>query len=604
MKDLEISEVFLDVKRKEIFAQIEKDLPKRPEKIFLFFIFLSFLVLAGRLFHLSVLSNAYFSERAIKNQYLLKEFQTERGVIFDRNLEQLVFNEVRFDLWLEREKLKQEDQLKEVEKILGIENLKEKIKMGDKNEVLIFQNLNQKQVLQVEGNKEKFSFLKIKKVETRSYKEGPVFSHILGYTKREGEKIVGVSGIEGFYDKILSPTSAKIKIERNAKGEIIKQEIEKLPEPGKNLVLTIDASLQRKFYQLMETKIKETRAKGGAGIILNPKNGEILALVSFPSFDNNIFSKGDEKEIEKIFQGDSLFNRAISGEYLVGSTIKPLLALSALEEKKISEKETIDCKGRVEMPHSYQTEKVFIFEDWTIHGPTSLKKAIAESCNVYFYKVGLLLGPTKIKEYLKIFGWGEKTEIDLLGEKDGFLPDPKWKKETLKENWWDGDTLLYAIGQQYLKITPIQVVTSFQAIANNGKIFQPHFLKKVLDKNKNVIEEKKEKILKNLELKEEHFEIVKEGMRKAVTGLGAPQASARILSGLPFSVAAKTGTAEIQKGIYQVWVTAFAPAEDPQVLLTIVIEKVPYLSVVTLPVAKEILDFYFQSLKEKINEVK
>lgn len=598
MKDLEISEVFLDAKRKEIFTQIEKDLPKKPEKIFLFFIFLSFLILAGRLFHLSVLSNLYFSERAIKNQYLLKEFQTERGVIFDRNLEQLVFNEIRFDLWLDREKLEDEEKLKEVEKFLGIEGLKEKIKEDGRNEILLFQNLNQKQVLQVEGNKEKFPFLKIKKVETRFYKDGPVFSHILGYTRREGEKILGVSGIEGFYNEILSPTPAKIKIERNAKGEIIKEEVERLPEPGKNLVLTIDASLQRKFYQVMEAKIRETGAKGGAGIILNPKNGEILALVSFPSFDNNIFSKGDEKEIEKILKGDSLFNRAISGEYLVGSTIKPLLALSALEEKKISEKETIDCKGKMEMPHSYQKEKVFVFEDWTIHGPTSLKKAIAESCNVYFYKLGLLLGPTKIKEYLKIFGWGEKTGIDLLGEKEGFLPDPKWKKETLKENWWDGDTLLYAIGQQYLKITPIQVVSAFQAIANNGKIFQPHFLKKVLDKNKNVVEEKKEKILKNLELKEEHFEIVKEGMRRAVTGVGAPHASARLLSDFPFSVAAKTGTAEVQKGVYQVWVTAFAPVEDPQILLTIVIEKVPYLSVVTLPVAKEVLNFYFQHVKE------
>lgn len=603
MKDLEISDILIDSAKKEISQKIEREFPKAPERVLFFLTLFAFLLLGGKLFEISFLSHAVFAQKAIKNQYWLKEVQAERGVIFDRNLEQLVFNEARFDLYFDREKLKSEEELKEVERLLGIEGLIEKIK-GKGDEILLFQNLNQKQVLLVEGNSERFPFLKIKKIEMRSYKDGPVFSHILGYTKMEREKIVGILGVEGFYDEVLSPIPGKIKIERTAKGEIINKEIEGLPEPGKNLVLTIDGKLQRKLYELLKAKVQETGAKGGAGIILNPKNGEILSLVSLPSYDNNAFSKRDEKEIEKILKGDSIFNRAISGEYLVGSTIKPLIALAGLNEKKISEKETIECKGEIRIEHPYQKGKFFTFEDWTVHGPTDLEKAIAESCNVYFYWLGQLLGPTKIKEYLKMLGWGEKTKIDLLGEEEGFLPDPQWKKEKLKENWWDGDTILYAIGQQYLKVTPLQVVTAFEGISNDGRIFRPHLLKEILDKDKNRVEEKKEEVLKNLELKKEYFEIVKEGMKRAVTGRGAPHASAKILSDLPFSVAAKTGTAEVQRGIYQVWITAISPIEDPQILVTIVIEKVPYLSVVTLPVAREILNFYFQTLKSKENEIK
>ena len=346
---------------------------------------------------------------------------------------------------------------------------------------------------------------------------------------------------------------------------------------------------------------------------LDPNTGGVLALVSLPTFDNNLFNKGTDPEIlEKILTDPlkPLFNRVISGQYPVGSTIKPLIAIAALQEKIISPFKKINCQGKIVVPHKYNPEIVYEYRDWTVHGPTDLKKAIAESCNVYFYTIGggygdqEGLGPTRIKKYLKLFGWGQKTKIDLVGETQGFLPDPEWKKSYFKNPidkiWRDGDTYNLSIGQGYISISPLQVALAFSAIANGGTLYKPQIVQKIIEgsiDSPKIVKEFKPEILRQNFIDPKNLQIVREGMRWAVTGFNSPHASATLLNDLPVKVAAKTGTAEVwKKGerFYHTWITVFAPYEKPEIVLTIMMEDVKGLSQLTvLPVAKEILSWYF-----------
>ncbi|GAH68875.1 unnamed protein product, partial [marine sediment metagenome] len=255
-----------------------------------------------------------------------------------------------------------------------------------------------------------------------------------GYKRKTGER----TGLEKSYDEILREKPGEILTERDAKGNLISQETISLPESGESLVLWLDSELQKKIEEELKKKLKETGAEIGAAVALDPKTGGILALVSLPSFDNNLFSKGmSEEEWDQINKDPlkPLFNRVISGGYPTGSAIKPLIASAALEEEMISPQKKINCQGQIEVEHKYDPEIIYIYRDWKTHGWTDMRKAIGESCNVYFYHLGggygdqEGLGPTKIKKYLELFGWGSKTGIDLPQEAEGFLPDPVWKKE-------------------------------------------------------------------------------------------------------------------------------------------------------------------------------
>ncbi|MDD5638480.1 MAG: penicillin-binding transpeptidase domain-containing protein, partial [Candidatus Pacebacteria bacterium] len=317
----------------------------------------------------------------------------------------------------------------------------------------------------------------------------------------------------------------------------------------------------------------------------------------------------DNKDLVKNILEDKdnpLFNRAVSAQYPTGSIIKPLISSAALEEKIISPEKKINCQGKITILNPYNPEKETIKKDWTTHGLTDMRKAIAESCNVYFYTIGggykdqIGLGPTKIKKYLELFGWGNKTGIDIFSESKGFIPTPQWKKEFKGENWYNGDTYNLSIGQGDILITPLQVALSYSAIANNGILFKPLIVKEIIDENKNIIQENKPQIIRENFTDKENLKVVREGMRMTVTAKNAPLASAPSLNDLPVKVAAKTGTAETGKNNYlHKWITVFAPYDNPEIVLTIVIEDIPDTQPTTIPIAKEVLNWYF---KEKITK--
>jgi len=639
--DIEPHEILLDklAKRREEELNIsEKKFETPLLKIILqgllIFSLLLILLLFTKTFQLQILDHKNLAALAERNKYTLKAIQAERGVIYDRNLNQLVFNQPNFDLVLEKAnfpKLEEERNkvLKEVSQILkqNPEDLEKKIAESEGPQVLIAENLDHQTLIILETKIAEFPGFRIVNNPIREYREGENFSHLIGYTgkiwleelKKDPQfysitDYVGRDGLEKSYEEVLRKNPGKMKIERDVLGNVISKEIIQLPESGKSLVLWLDSDLQKKIREVLEKQRQTFGAKGAAAVALDPKTGGVLALVSLPDFDNNLFQKGaDPKKLQELledpFKLGPLFNRAISGRgYLIGSTIKPLIALAALEEKIISPEKQIFARGFIEVPDQYNPEKVYIYRDWKVHGWTDMRKAIAQSVNVYFYTIGggyggqIGLGPTRIKNYLKLFGWGEKTGIDLPNEGKGLVPSPEWKKAYFKEKvdqiWYDGNTYHFSIGQEYVSATPLQISASISAITNDGKLFQPQIVKSIVDTSTGsveIIEEIQPKIIRENFIDSKNLQIVREGMRQTVTRGTA----SGYLDLLPVTSAAKTGSAQTgrldQYGneLLHNWVTIFAPYENPEIVLTLFLEDVPGVMAAPLPVAREILEWYF-----------
>jgi len=628
-KDIDPHDVLIDSlaqKKEEEIGITEKKfevpLSKRILWFFLVFNLILILILFIKTFQLQVLNNKEYVAKADENKFIFSSIKAERGIIYDKDMNQLVFNEPNFDLVLNKKNLPEDQNekirvIKEVSEILGVDfnEIEKKIEEDQNQQILISENIDHQSLIVFETRIDELPGFRAQKSSTRFYKDAEIFSHLIGYTGRINKEeqeaapdyysisdYIGRDGLEKSYENILRVIPGKIQTERDALDNPISQKLISSSESGKSLVLWLDSDLQRKVTQELENTIKAIGAKNGAAVALDPKTGGVLSLVSIPSFDNNSFSKGaDPEELKDLLQNpaEPLFNRVISGTYLIGSTIKPLIASAALEENLISPQKKINCEGKITIPNPWNPELPTIKKDWTIHGLTDLKKAIAESCNVYFYTIGggyddqNGLGVVKIKKYLDLFGWEAKTGIDLPGEVAGFVPDKDWKKRTLKEVWVDGDTYNLSIGQGFLKITPLEVATAFSAIANGGKLLQPQVLKEIIDGDKNMISKNEPKIIRDNFIDQNNLEIVREGMRWAVTGQNSPKASSVILNSLPVSAAAKTGTAELGNDHYNNWVTVFAPYDDPQIVLTIVLYDVEKLQAAALPVAKELLNWYF-----------
>ena len=629
-REIEPQEILLDslAQKKDIRIsekKIEVPLSQKMLKVLFAVFFISIFFLLAKSFQLQILEGNQFLAQAQENKFIIASLGAERGVIYDRNLNQLLFNRPAYNLICQKSQLPKEERekegvLKQLSQILeeDLESLKIKISETQDAEVLISQNLSHQTLIVLETKIKEWPGFQVRQNSKRDY-QAQAFSHLLGYTgKITAPELkedlnysifdwTGKQGLEKSYEKILRKNPGKLRIERDALGKEISKEIVALPESGKSLVLWLDSDLQIRLSEVLERKLKELGVEKGAAVVLEPDSGGVLALVSLPDFNNNLFNTGSDPEalqylLEDPLSLNPLFNRAISGQYLMGSTIKPLIASAALEEKIISPQTNINCQGEIviENPwydpdHPELGQEAWVYHDWTVHGWTDLRKAIAQSCNIYFYTVGggygeqEGLGPSRIKDYLQLFGWGERTGIDLPEETSGFIPDPAWKERVKEEKWWDGDTYHLSIGQGDILATPLQIAAAFSAIANGGKLYQPQVVKEILDSEKNPVQEITPKILRENFVDEKNLQIVREGMREAVT-----YGSSVSLNDLPVKAAAKTGTAQTsQIDYYHHWVTVFAPYENPQIVLTIVIESVKGVQFAALPVAKEVLNWYF-----------
>lgn len=601
--------------------KIEVPLLKRILKGFFIFCIALMSLLFVKTFQLQIINGKDYTILAEQNKFIIRQIQAERGIIYDKNMQQLVYNQLSFDLICDKKNLPQTEiekdgVLKEISTIIkkDYQDLKKEVEESKDNYVLIASNISNQELILLETKNKELAGFQIQNNTIREYKDGETFSHIIGYTGKVSQKdlkenpdtysstdYVGKDGLEKVYENNLHKNSGELQIERDVLGNVISKEITSLPKSGESLVLWIDADLQKKIQEELKKKMQDLNVKKAVGVAFDPNTGGVLAMVSLPSYDNNLFNKGsDEKALSSIFKDSSspLWNRVISGQYPTGSSIKPLIASAALQEEIIDPDKQINCQGYIEVPHRYDPENSDTLNDMVAHGLTDLRKALAVSCNVYFYTVGggykdqQGLGPSRIKKYLELFGWGKETGVDLLGETTGFIPSQEWKKTVKKENWWDGDTYHLSIGQGDLLATPLQVVSAIAAVANGGKLLQPQIVKKIIDTSSRptkVVEEFKPTILNQDFISPENLQIVREGMRDGVI-----YGSSVSLNSLPVKVASKTGTAQTNRAEYYLnWVNVFAPYENPEIVLTIMFEDVYGIQAAALPVAKNVLEWYF-----------
>ena len=571
--------------------------------------------------------------QAQKNQYIFQKVQSDRGVIYDTGFNVLAKNLSAFDLQCDIQRFlnnpaERKRIIESLAAISGADAAAIDQAVGAQK-TAVLENLDHRSLIILEARINDFPGCQVVARPIREYVRGAGLAHLLGYMSKINQDewsanaenysindYIGRSGLEKFYETVLRKDPGKLRVERDANGNVIAQEMTALPESGDSIRLWLDYDLQKKLHDSMKKQLESLGLKKGTAIALDPKTGGVLAMVSFPDYDNNAFSQHNREEIQKLVddkETNALLNRAVAGRYLTGSTIKPFIASAALQEGIIAADKNINCQGRISVQNQYDPEIVYHYNDNHIHGQTNMYKAIAESCNVYFYTIGggygdqKGLGPTRIKKYLDLFGWEEPTGIDLPGEIAGFVPDAAWKKEkfagTQDQNWTDGNTYWLSIGQEFIGITPIEVASAYAAIANGGTLYRPQMVKAVVDSAKNTIEEKKPEIIRENFIGAAHLAAVREGMRFAVNGAGAPLASALTLNQLGIKMGTKTGTAQLYKGsdgkdLLNSWVNVFAPYDDPQIVLLVMAEEVREGTVAVLPVAKEVLGWYFEPKNE------
>jgi len=589
--------------------------------------FLSLLV--ARTAWLQVVRRDYYYAMAEGNRIRLERVEPRRGVIYDRDYRPLVRNVANFTLYVIPADLPADEAARKkiADDIAGIIPGKtggeiaaeiDKIKRGSleaHNPLFIADNIPYEEaiILYLESADWRGVFLSNK--TRREYgscgrQSGCVLSlsHLLGYAGKINEEeykkgsseylpidYIGKTGLEYYWEKELKGKNGRKEIEVDALGKEKKIIAQEDPVDGSNLVLSIDLDLQAKFEEVLRTHLDKIKLKKGVGIALNPNNGEVLAMVSLPAFDNNVFARGIKPDEYRALLGDQdqpMYNRAISGEYPPGSTIKPVMSAAALEEGVINEHTSVLSVGGIRIGQ-------WFFPDWRAggHGTVDVKRAIAESVNTFFYYIGggyegfSGLGIDRIVKYEKLFGLSSVAGIDLPAEADGFLPTKEWKEKERGEKWYIGDTYHVSIGQGDLSVTPLQVANYTAAIANGGKLYRPHLVKKVLTSGDKLVKENKAEPIRQNFIKPENIDIVRRGMRQTVTA-----GSGRRLSSLPVEAAGKTGTAQWSSDIKHAhaWFTGFAPFDRPEIAITVLAEKAGGGDVVAVPIVKDVLEWYFR----------
>ncbi|MCX6797293.1 MAG: penicillin-binding protein 2, partial [Candidatus Doudnabacteria bacterium] len=559
------------------------------------FLILTFLLLSGRVFYLQVFKGKYFQQLSENNRLRRQVILAPRGSILDRYGQPLALNTASFNLVavpLDLPRGEMEDQVVELARLFNLDSqeILNKLKQVDPKSIqpiLIKQDLSQQEAILFETKASDFVGFSVQKIPIRRYLDPLVFSHILGFTGivspadlEKTSKIlydfndyIGKTGIELEYEKYLHGVNGENLVEVDASGKLLNVLGENVALPGKTAVLNIDKELQKKLFNEL-FKEPEGRVKAAA-IALNPKTGQVLALLSLPGFDNNWFAHGIKPQQYQSLLDDKalpMFNRSIQGTYPPGSTVKPMVAAAALEEQVVDENTAIADKGVLVIPNQFDPKMAYNFYGWKRDGlgVMNVVSAIAQSSDIYFYTVAgghpnsriKGLGAEKLAEYYRKFNLGKLTGIDLQGEKPGLVADPDWKAEYFKKDpilkkWYLGDTYHIGIGQGDMLATPLQVAMWTAIIANDGTGLKPEILDKILDEKDRVVFQNQREVLVEKFLSDKNLKIIQEGMRQTVLS-----GSGKQLSSLPISSAGKTGTSQFDGSDPKkthAWFTAYAP---------------------------------------------
>lgn len=636
---------------------MEVPLAPRAFRTFFAVVFVFLLLTLVQLGYLGVARHGFYSARARANMADEKVVLAPRGIIYDRQGEPLVENLASMNAFLTPRYLpgapaERLQTLQTIAAALGVDlgTLTEKLAARDwsvSERVPVAEDLSHDRI--VELSSRPIPGLTVEPSFKRVHRTPYAFAHLIGYTgladeddlrRRKGlvaEDQVGRAGLEAFYDRALRGTDGRAVTYRDARGNPAEGETLSAPRPGFALHTSIDGELQEFLYQRLAQALHELRRTVGVGIAMDPQNGEILALVGLPAFDST--------RVAEVLNapGEPLFNRAISGLYNPGSAIKPIVATAALAERVVDPQKQIFSKGYIEIPNPYHPELPSRFVDWKPNGWVDLAAALAKSSNIYFYEVGggfedqLGLGIERLKRWWEKFNLGSVTGVDLVGEVNGFLPDPAWKERETGEPWRIGDTYNVAIGQGDLLVTPLGLLNGISAIANGGVVYQPRVVRAIYDADKHdadnrdadkhdadkhdadkrgllYVDERGTVVGERGTVVDEHgaaaeeratstiladlrgeignvVSHVQEGMREVVR---APYGTAHSLAELPFPVAAKTGTAQIEDNSkLNAFFVGYAPASNPRLALLILVENAVQGSLNTVPVARDVFLWYY-----------
>lgn len=575
-------------------------------------------LLVMRLWYLQVIKGDELRQRSENNSVRLRKIKPMRGLIMDEGRRVLVDNQPSYDIVFIPNRTK--DIRKVIEKIKALYT-ERSLKFPDLTSpsdrvkpfvpVLLERNISMEKLAVVETHALELPGVVTEVTPVRQYLNGEMTAQIIGFTGEVSREdldrniafrlapgdIIGKFGIEKFLDDHLRGKNGAEQVEVNVAGKEVRS-LGRIPaEPGDNVVLTINSALQEAAWTAMGDR-------AGAVAVLDPRNGAVLALVSSPSFDPNLFNGGisfDDWENLSNNPQHPMENRSISGQYPPGSTYKPVIAAAALEEGLITPETTFFCNGAFEMGDRK-------FRCWQAkgHGNVNLHRAIVESCDVYFYNLGKLLGVDRIAAYARAFGLGAPLGIDLNREKGGLIPTKQWKLSRFRQSWQMGETISLAIGQGYNLVTPIQLANVYATLANGGTVYRPRLIKQLESSDGHVVKVFQPEKQGVLPVRPQNIQLINQGLWGAVNEKGG---TGYILKRQEQDVAGKTGTAQViglpqdEKARKKKRVSAdfrdhalfvcFAPYGNPEIVVAVILENAGHGGSAAAPVARKIIETYF-----------
>jgi penicillin-binding protein 2 len=587
-------------------------------RVLVIFIFIVVLMLGlcARLIYLQVVGHEHYAVLAKNNRIKISTIPPTRGIIYDRRGRILAQNLPSYSLEIIPEQIKDlDDTLQRLKELLDLtedtieefHKQRKRHKRFDSTPLLL--TLTEEEVAKFAVARPFFPGVDIHAILVRYYPYGILTSHVVGYVGRINEKeladlpeqeysgtfYMGKVGIEKSYEVQLHGNAGYTEVETNAQGRSINVLNKVEPTAGADLTLTLDIDLQKTAYDVLE-------GSNGALVAIEIKTGDVLAFVSHPGFDPNPFVNGISNKAYRTLEDSPdrpMFNRALRGLYPPGSTIKPFVGLAGLEYNQISFHQKMYCSGYFQI-----TGFEHKFRDWAKwgHGSVDLNDAITESCDVYFYSLALELGIDKMHDFLEQFGFGEKTGIDLIGEKAGLMPSQQWKNTTKKMGWAAGDSIITGIGQGFTQVTPLQLARATATLANYGKVVNPHLMSKLVNTDNTVIAPPTSTQL--IPLKQKNVTDIISAMVNVV--YGEHGTAKNIAEGTAYQIAGKTGTAQVytvkQNEQYDKEIDikfrdhalfiSFAPADDPKIAVAVVVENGGHGGTVAAPLAAKVIEQY------------
>ena len=584
----------------------------------LIFVIIAFVVLIVRLFYLQIIEGGEYYIKSENNCVRLQDIPPPRGLIFDCNGKLLVDNRPSFDISVIPKNVKPLNQIiPKVAKFLELpENeVIKKIKavrgIASYKPLLIKRDVGRTALAKIEANKYDLPGIIVDVTPRRHYIHNTA-AHLIGYmgeiskekinskkykNYRRGEYI-GRFGIEKSYEKDLRGKRGGRQVEVNVKGQVLRVLNVVKAHPGHNIYLSIDAKLQKKAEELFKDK-------SGAVVAMNPSNGMILAMLSSPYFDQNMFvNKMTLKQWSDLVndKNNPLQNKAIHGEYPPGSVYKIVTAMAGLEEGIVTQKDRVDCPGYYRFGNR-------TFRCWKRggHGSVNIIDAIAESCDVYFYQLGQQIGVDRLSKYAKSCGLSLKTGIELDHEEDGLIPTSFWKLSQKGEPWIKGETLSIAIGQGYNLVTPLQIACLISAIANGGTLFKPLLINKIETVEGELVRKYKTEVSGKLKVSKKNLRLIRKGLWNAVNKKGGTAYwNARLDS---IQISGKTGTSQVvgyksksklKKGLFEdhAWFAAYAPTRKSKIAVAVLVEHGGHGSSAAAPIAKELIKLYCENKEQ------